>query len=431
MSYWSHEYLLKIWGGPMVQAEFLKEAQRAFFVPRIFSGVNLFLDKAGLLPDAVDLVAKECKTKKAFIVTDEYAVRFAPKIMSPYQKRHGIKFEIWDKAKPDAPIATIRDCAAKLAQSGADLIFAIGGGSSMDTAKGAWLLYEHPDANIETLSPLLPLNLRNKAKLVAIPTTSGTGSEVTGVAVISFPDGVKLGVSGALPEFVPDFALLDPTLTVGMPPRLTAGTGGDVLAHAVDGFMTPRADELNQAIALKAIKMVFEWLPKAYNDGADLMPRLKMQQAATMAGIPLSNAGSGISHALGHAIGGLYHIHHGAMVLLFLPYELQVYSRVTDRHLEICDVLGIRDKGSDEKSLGNLIENIRKLTTDLKLPISLKEAGVSRIDFEKNLDFVLEQTPTDPAFYFGWYDLTRGQLKDLFLCAYEGNLLDMNSAVWR
>jgi alcohol dehydrogenase class IV len=431
MSYWSHEYLLKTWGGPMVQAEFLKEAQRAFFVPRIFFGLNLFLDKAGLLPDAVDLVAKECKTKKAFIVTDEYAVRFAPKIMSPYQKRHGLKFEIWDKAEPDAPIASVRDCAAKMAQSGADLIFAIGGGSSMDTAKGAWLLYEHPDANIETLSPLMPLNLRNKAKLVAIPTTSGTGSEVTGVAVISFPDGVKLGVSGALPEFVPDFALLDPTLTVGMPPHLTAGTGGDVLAHAVDGFMTPRADELNQAIALKAIRMVFEWLPKAYHDGGDLMPRLKMQQAATMAGIPLSNAGSGISHALGHTIGGLYHIHHGAMVLLFLPYELQVYSRVTDRHLEICDMLGIRDKGSDEKSLANLIEAIRKLTADLKLPTSLKEAGVSSDDFEKNLDFVLEQTPTDPAFYFGWYDLTRGQLRDLFLCAYEGCLLDMNSAVWR
>jgi len=431
MSYWSHEYLLKTWGGPMVQAEFLKEAQRAFFVPRIFSGMNLFLDKAGLLPDSVDLVAKECKTKKAFIVTDAYAARFAPKIMSPYQKRHGIHFEIWDKAEPDAPIATIRDCAARMAQSEADLIFAIGGGSSMDTAKGAWLLYEHPDANIETLSPLMPLNLRHKAKLVAIPTTSGTGSEVTGVAVISFPDGVKLGVSGALPEFVPDFALLDPTLTVGMPPHLTAGTGGDVLAHAVDGFMTPRADELNQAIALKAIKMVFEWLPRAYRDGSDLMPRLKMQQAATMAGIPLSNAGSGISHALGHTIGGLYHIHHGAMVLLFLPYELQVYSRATDRHLEICDMLGLRDKDSDEQSLANLIAKIRKLTTDLKLPTSLREAGVSRVDFERNLDFVLEQTPTDPAFYFGWYDLARPQLRDLFLQAYEGNLLDMHASLWR
>ncbi|HDS05801.1 MAG TPA: iron-containing alcohol dehydrogenase, partial [Deltaproteobacteria bacterium] len=418
MSYWSHEYLLRTWGGPMVQAEFLKEAQKPFFVPRIFSGLNLFLDKAGFLPDVVDLVAKECKTKKAFLVTDEYAVRFAGKVMAPYEKRHGIKFEVWKEARPDAPIETVKECADKMRKFGPDLIFALGGGSSIDTAKGAWLLYEHPDVNIEILSPIIPLNLRNRAKLVAIPTTSGTGSEVSGVAVISFPDGVKLGVGGALPELVPDFALLDPTLTVGMPPQLTAGTGGDALAHAIDGFMAPRSDELNQAIALKTIKMVFEWLPRAYRDGNDLMPRIKMQQAAMMAGIPLSNAGSGISHALGHTIGGLYHIHHGAMVLLFIPYELQVYSKATDRYLEICNVLGVRDADSEAKSLSNLIDKIRGLMYELHLAVSLKEAGVSRADFEKNLDFILDQTPTDPAFYFGWFDLTRAQLMDVFTCAY-------------
>ena len=431
MSYWSHEYLLRTWGGPMVQAEFLKEAQKPFFVPRIFSGLNLFLDKAGFLPDVVDLVAKECKTKKAFLVTDEYAVRFAAKVMAPYEKRHGIKFEGWKEARPDAPIETVKECADKMRKFGPDLIFALGGGSSIDTAKGAWLLYEHPDVNIEILSPIIPLNLRNKAKLVAIPTTSGTGSEVSGVAVISFPDGVKLGVGGALPELVPDFALLDPTLTVGMPPQLTAGTGGDALAHAIDGFMAPRSDEMNQAIALKTIKMVFEWLPRAYRDGNDLMPRIKMQQAAMMAGIPLSNVGSGISHALGHTIGGLYHIHHGAMVLLFIPYELQVYSKATDRYLEICDVLGVRDNASEKKSLANLIEKIRGLMSELHLAISLKEAGVSLADFEKNLDFILDQTPTDPAFYFGWFDLTREQLMDVFTCAYDGKLLNMDAEIWR
>jgi len=431
MSYWSHEYLLKTWGGPMVQAEFLKEVQRPFFVPRIFSGLNLFLDKAGLLPDAVDLVARECKTKKAFIVTDDYAVRFTSKIKSPYEKRHGIQFEIWAEAKPDAPLETIKECAEKMRRFGPDLIFAVGGGSSMDTAKGAWLLYEHPEANFEILSPLIPLNLRHKAKLVAVPTTSGTGSEVSGIAVISFPDGVKLAASGALPEFVPDFALLDPTFTIGMPPALTAGTGGDALAHAVDGFMAPRADELNQAVALKAIEMVFDWLPKAFHDGNDLMPRIKMQQAAMMAGIPLSNAGSGISHALGHTIGGLFHLHHGAMVILFLPYELQVYSKATDRYLEICDRLGCRDKTSDEKSLSNLIEKIRGLMIQVSLPISLKEAGISKEAFEGTLEAILKQTPTDPAFYFGWYDLNREQLRDIFVMAYEGAWLDMKSEVWR
>ena len=431
MSYWTHEYLLRNWGGPMMQSEGLRDMSKPFFVPRVFSGFNLFLDEPQMLPDAVDLIARESRTKRAFIVTDKYAVRFAPKIMSPYEKRHNIKFEIWDKSEPDAPIDTVKDCADKMRQFKPDLIFALGGGSSMDTAKGAWLLYEHPNIKLEILSPILPMNLRNKAKFVAIPTTSGTGSEVSGVAVISFPDGVKLPVSGALPEFVPDYALLDPTLTTGMPPELTAGTGGDALAHAVDGFMAPKSDEINQAIALKTIEMVFQWLPRAYRDGSDIMPRMKMQQAAMMAGIPLANAGSGISHALGHTIGGLFHIHHGVMVLLFLPYELQVYSKTTDRYLKICDMLCVRDKDDNEKSLSNLIEKIRALMKELNLPVGLKDAGVSRSDLEKNLDMILEQTPTDPAFYFGWFDLTRDQLRDIFLHAYEGTLLDMHSELWR
>lgn len=430
MGYWTHEYLLKTWGGPMVQAEFLRDVMKPFFVPRVFSGFNLFLDKPQLLPDAVDLIARECKTKRAFIVTDEYAVRFAKKVMSPYKKRHGISFEIWAKALSDAPIETVKDCTEQIKKFEPDLIFALGGGSAMDTAKAAWLLYEHPSVELEILSPLIPLNLRNKAKLVCIPTTSGTGSEVSGVAVVSFPDGVKLPVSGALPEFVPDFALLDPTLTVGMPKDLTAGTGADALAHAIDGFMAPKSDEINQAIAKKTIEMIFKWLPRAYADGSDIMPRMKMQQAAMMAGIPLANAGSGISHALGHTVGGLFHIHHGVMVLLFIPYELQIYSKATDRYLEICDFLGVRDTDSDEKSLANLIEKIRVFMKSLNLPTALKYTGVKKEELEKNLDFMLAQTPTDPGFYFGWFDLNNEQFKDIFLSAYEGKLLDMNSEIW-
>jgi acetaldehyde dehydrogenase/alcohol dehydrogenase len=431
MSYWTHEYLLKNWGGPMSQALFIRDASKPFFVPRTFSGYNLFLNEPQLLPDSVDLIAKECKNKKAFIVTDEYAVRFTSRIKRPYEKRHNIQFKIWDKALPDAPIDTVKDCAEHLRQFDPDLIFALGGGSAMDTAKAAWLLYEHPEVRLDILSPLIPLNIRNKAKLVAIPTTSGTGSEVSAVSVVSFPDGVKLPVGGALPEFVPDFALLDPSLTSGMPPELTAGTGGDALAHSIDAFMAPRSDELNQAIAGKAIEMVFEWLPRAYKDGDDMMPRMKMQQAAMMAGIVLANGGSGISHALGHTIGGLFHIHHGAMVILFIPYELQIYSKATDRYLKLCDILGVRDKDSDEKSLENLIDKIRHLMKELNLPVSLKDAGVKKDALDKNMEMMLEQAPTDPGLYFGWYDLSKEQMEDVFLNAYEGDLLNMDSNIWR
>jgi len=431
MTYWTHEYLLRTWGGPMMQAEFLRDLSKPFFVPRIFSGFNLFLETPQLMPDAVDLVARESKNKRAFIVTDAYAVRFAPKIQSPYEKRHGFEFALWDQAKPDAPIHTVADCAEKMRAFGPDLIFALGGGSAMDTAKAAWLYYEHPDVNFETLNPLVPLNLRNKAKLVAVPTTSGTGSEVSGISVISYADGVKLPMGGALPEFVPDFALLDPTLTAGLPPELTAGTGGDALTHAVDAFMAPKTDELNQAIALKAIEMIFDWLPRAFQDGDDMMARMKMQQAAMMAGIPLSNAGSGISHALGHTIGGLFHIHHGMMVLLFLPYELQIYSKATDRYLKLCDMLGVREKESDEKSLAALVEKLRGLMKAINAPVSLADAGVSKADLDGHMEAILSQTPTDPACYFGWFDLTREQLHEVFIKAHSGDLLDMNAQIWR
>ncbi len=314
---------------------------------------------------------------------------------------------------------------------GPDLIFAVGGGSSIDTAKAAWIRYEQPTVDFTKLSPLVPLYLRKKAKLVAIPTTSGTGSEVSWVSVISFPDGFKMGVTGALPELTPDFALLEPRFTVDMPPELTAGTGCDALVHAIDGFMTPRADDLNQAIALRAIRMIFQWLPRAYKDGKDLMARMKMQQAAMMAGIPLSNAGSGISHGMGQTIGGQYHLHHGAMVMLFIPYELQAYSRITDRYLEICDELGVRDAGSKEKSLENLIEKILDLQKKLNLPASLKDAGVPMDDFNKNLDMLVERTFTDPALYSGWYDLSNDQLADIYDCAYSGKLVDMKKELWR
>ncbi|MFQ5485802.1 MAG: iron-containing alcohol dehydrogenase, partial [Desulfobacterales bacterium] len=137
----------------MVQAEFISDASKPFFVPRVFSGFNLFLDQPQLLPDAVDLVARECRNKKAFIVTDAYAVRFAPKIKRPYEKRHNIQFKIWSGSLPDAPIESVRTCAEKINAYGPDLIFAVCGGSSIDTAKAAWLLYEHPSVKFEILSP--------------------------------------------------------------------------------------------------------------------------------------------------------------------------------------------------------------------------------------------------------------------------------------
>jgi len=155
-----------------------------------------------------------------------------------------------------------------------------------------------------------------------------------------------------------------------------------------------------------------------------------MQIAAMMAGIPLSNAGPGISHGLGHQIGGVFHIHHGLLVMLFIPYELQVYYKVTDRHLKICDLLGVRDK-SDEKSLQNLIKKLHSFMDELKIKKSIKDYGVSQADFDKNLETLIEHSINEPAFYYGWFTLTPEQLKDIYVNAYKGNMLNMNSKIWR
>ena len=262
MGYWTHEYLLKTWGGPMVQAEFLRDVMKPFFIPRVFSGFNLFLDKPQLLPDAVDLIARECRTKRAFIVTDEYAVRFAEKVMSPYKKRHGISFEIWAKALSDAPIETVKDCTEQIKKFEPDLIFALGGGSAMDTAKAAWLLYEHPSVELEILSPLIPLNLRNKAKLVCIPTTSGTGSEVSGVAVVSFPDGVKLPVSVVVERYS---ATCPRVLSFPMISGETDGRSG-ICSSRVESISTllmesiPRSDSMSMSRLSISIGYPVSWL---------------------------------------------------------------------------------------------------------------------------------------------------------------------------
>ena len=177
---------------------------------------------------------------------------------------------------------------------------AVGGGSVMDLSKGAWILYERPDlTDLGMISPLDKLNLRQKAMLVAVPTTAGTGSESTGAAV--FHDStVNRKIPVAHDELVPDVAILSPEFTMSMPPELTAGTGLDVLAHAMDAVTAPSGNEYTEPLALKAVEMVFEWLPKAYKNGDDREARFRMIMAANIAGIAFGMSGCHLTHSFGH-----------------------------------------------------------------------------------------------------------------------------------
>jgi alcohol dehydrogenase class IV len=229
------------------------------------------------------------------------------------------------------------------------------------------------------------------------------------------------------PELTPDYALLDPTLPAAMPPNLTAGTGMDVLAHAVDAVLCPAANDLTDAIGLRAIQMVFKYLPRAYRDGKDREARYRMHLASCMAGMILSQAGSGISHAMGHAFGGVFHVHHGVTVGLFLPYEIQAYAYISDKYLEICDALRVRVK-DDRKSLNNLIYKIRALMEEVDIPMTIKDIGVSKKEFEEKLDQLAVYAVGDPSNIIPPpYLLTVDQFKKLFRLAYTGKNLYLSS----
>lgn len=430
MSLWFEDYLIKNFGAALMGADFTRMTFTPFVIPNVFVSTNMFPDRPGVAPDAIDYIVTYSKPEKRrlFIVTDEYSARFCNKITRAFERRYQFKTQVWKGAMPEAPLDSIQECVGLVNKFEPDLIMAVGGGSVIDTSKIVWLLYERPDMQdfTSTINPIFPVGIRKKAHLIAVPTTSGTGSECTPTSVVTDTEtNRKIPVNHQ--ELIPDYALLDPTLPVAMPPNLTAGTGMDVLAHAVDAVLCPAANDLTDAIGLRAIQMVFKYLPRAYCDGKDREARYRMHLASSMGGMVLSQAGSGISHAMGHAFGGVFHVHHGVTVGLFLPYEIQAYAYVSDKYLEICDALDVRVK-DDRKSLANLTDKIRALMKEVDIPLSIEEAGVSKQEFEEKLDKMADYAAADPTSVIPPpYLLTVDQFKKLYRLAYTGVDLDLGS----
>jgi len=421
MSYWFTDPLIK---GliPLATASAVKGAASTFMVPRIFMGANALGEATGVLPGGADVIARVCARKRGFIVTDEVAVRFAPRIAAAFHKR-GFVTEVWDKSQPEPPIETVKECAEAMTKFEPDLIIALGGGSVMDTAKAAWILYERPDiTDLASVSFLVQLGLRKKAFLAAIPTTSGTGSECTAISVVT-DTAAKRKVPIVNGELLPDFAILIPSLTMGMPPKLTAGTGLDVLAHAMDCVMSPASNDFTDALGIRATQMVFQYLPKAYHNGTDMEARLRMHIAASMAGIAFFNGGVGLTHALGHSLGKAFAVHHGVAVGVFIPYSFQFYRPLTDKYLVLADALGVREK-TDEKNFAGLIEKVRSLIKEVGVSTDLKGLGIPKDEFEKNMGKLVQYAVEDPSHFQSPRPMTPQQCEAIFRCAYEGKDVD-------
>jgi len=421
MSYWFEDPTLKALA-PLALSSSIRGLSTIFGTPKIYAGFNVIPEGPVIGASTMDALANRCAKKRAFIVTDEFNERYAKKLVD-FLESGGFTTEVWAKTLPEAPMENAQDCAESINKFEPDMIMALGGGSVMDLAKGAWIIYERPDlTDLGMISPLDKRNLRQKAMMVAVPTTSGTGSECTGAAVLH-DTSVDRKIPIAHDELVPDVAILSPDFTMSMPPDLTAGTGLDVLAHAMDAAIAPSGNDYTDPLALRAVQMVFKWLPKVYDNGNDREGRFRMIMASNIAGIAFGMSGCHITHSLGHSLGAVFHMHHGLCVGFFIPHSMQFCSKVTDKYLSICKALDI-PAASAEDGLNNLVARVRDFLTKLNVPLKLKDFGITREDFEARLPKLIEFAYGDISCYLSPRPITPDQCEKIMRYAYDGKDID-------
>lgn len=368
-------------------------------------------DKIYFEHNSIQYLEKMPNITRAFIVTDPGMVSlgYVDKILYYLRKRtEHVHCEIFSDVEPDPSIETVKRGAQMMDEFKPDVIIALGGGSAMDAAKGMWLFYEHPDVDFNSLR-LRFLDIRkrafkfpkmgNKAQLVAIPTTSGTGSEVTSFAVISDKkNNMKYPLADY--ELTPNIAIIDPQFVMSLPKSATADTGLDVLTHALEAYVSVMASDYTDGLAMKAIQLVFKYLPRAYKNGAeDAEAREKMHNASCMAGMAFTNAFLGLNHSIAHKIGGEYHVPHGRANAVLLPHVIK-YNASTpskfvsfpkykkfiadEKYAEIAAFLGLPAKTTEEgvQSLINAVIDLMKEVNEL---LSFSECGIDEETYMRNV----------------------------------------------
>ncbi len=368
---------------------------------------------------------EELQGERAFIVTDPVldGLGFTARI-SRHLAAAGMEVQVFAEVEPDPSIQTVRRGVEQIAAFQPDWIVGLGGGSSLDAAKGMWALYERPDLQAEEISPVFDLNL-HKCKMVAIPTTSGTGSEATMYVVLSDPEQ-RRKISVGNRELIPTLSLIDPSLTSQLPPRVTADTGLDALTHAIEAYAANFRNDYSDALALKAAELVFCYLPRSYAQGnSDSVAREKMANAATLAGLAFGNSFVGLAHALGHSFGGYFKIPHGRAVALFLPYVMEYTANAgVSRYGEIARHLRLTDGDDEANGAHLLIDAVRGLEARLGQPTSIAALGVSASALEEALETLCTHALSDSAILAAPRMPAGDELERLFLYAMEGKEVD-------
>lgn len=319
----------------------------------------------------------ELEGKKATLVTGGSSMKrfgFLDQAKKELEKA-GMEVSIIDGVEPNPSVETVIRGGQELREFGPDWIIAIGGGSALDAAKVMWVFYEYPDSKFEDLVAFKFPKLRTKAKFVAIPSTSGTASEITAFSVITdVKNHIKYPlVSG---EMTPDIALLDPALPAKMPAHITANTGMDVMTHAMEAYVSSAATCYTDPLALKAIKMTYDMLPVAYSEPDNMKARDDMHNASALAGMAFTNASLGLVHSTAHKIGGEFGITHGLANAILLPYIVEFNKKATDKYADVEKMLGVDD----------LYSALQDMNTKLGIPNALKDVDEVEISEEKFLE---------------------------------------------
>ena len=401
--------------------------------------------KKGCLPVALDELKTVYNKKRVFIVTDTFLYKNGyTKGITDKLDQMGIVHTTFYNVAPDPSLTSAKEGAKQMESFEPDAIIAIGGGSAMDAAKIMWVLYEHPEVDFQDMAMRFS-DIRKriytfpkmgvKATFIAVPTTAGTGSEVTPFAVITDDEsGIKYPLADY--ELMPNIAIIDVDLMMNAPKGLTAASGIDAVTHALEAYASMLATEYTDGLAKESLKIIFEYLPRAYEDGAnDIVAREKMANAATIAGMAFANAFLGVCHSMAHKLGAFYHLPHGVANALMInevikfnssesPTKMGTFSQydhphTLERYAEVADYLKLGGKTNEEK-VNNLINKIDELKNKIGIKNSIKEYGIDEDLFLSQLDEMTEQAFDDQCTGANPRYPLMSEIKQMYLNAYYG-----------
>lgn len=375
--------------------------------------MDTFSVKTKILIGKQDISKILSDIKRVFIVTDKFMKQSIEYITSDLKD---VEYEIFDEVVPDPDISIITLGVEKINKFAPDIVIAFGGGSPIDAAK-AIVYFAKKTSSIKNLP------------FVAIPTTSGTGSEVTRFSVISDKEkGIKYPLIDD--SLLPDIAILDSELIKSVPPAITADTGIDVITHSIEGFVSTIANDFTDVIALGAFKLAFENLKLAYDKPNDTLARTKMHNASCLAGMSFDNASLGINHGMAHILGARFKLPHGRANAILLPFVIEFNAGITSdrisplnecasKYAKLAHDVGL-GASSDRQSIINLVRAIRRLTSSMKIPGTLLEAGVDKIEFYNQIDEMSQIAVDDRCTATNPVLCTKENIKQLFEKVYKG-----------